>query len=97
MTGDAAAITAALRAGAWWATYSERKSYQRANVAGSSESTWTPLVKVNHFLLVPVKCDASIGQCPPVCSSSHWQARNTGTLILCTKVSGSSASATDGT
>ena len=53
-----------------------------------------PLVNVNHFCVVPVKCWARSGQCPPVCSSSHWQAMNTGTLILLTKVTGSSGSAT---
>ena len=31
-------------------------SYQRSNVSGSSESTCAPLVNVNHFSLVPVKC-----------------------------------------
>ena len=51
---------------------------------------WAPLVKVNHFCVVPVKCRTSSGHCPPVCSSSHWQARKTGTVILCTKVTGSS-------
>jgi hypothetical protein len=28
----------------------------RSSVAGSSESMCAPFVKVNHFLLVPVKC-----------------------------------------
>ncbi len=79
------------------ATYSLRKSYQRLKVAGASESTWVPLVNVNHFLLVPVKFFASVGQWPPVCSSVHWQAMNVGTLILLTKVTGESGSATDGT
>ena len=55
-----------------------------------------PLVKVNHFLSVPVKCETSAGQWPPVCSSCHWQAMNTGTLILWTNVIGSSGSATSG-
>ena len=67
------------------------------NVAGSSESVWTPLVNVNHLRLVPVKCRGSDGQCPPVCSSVHWQARKTGTSILFTKRSGASGSATFGT
>ena len=56
-----------------------------------------PLVNVNHFRRVPVKRCASVGQCPPVCSSVHWQARYTGTLILCTNVTGASGAATDGT
>ena len=55
-----------------------------------------PLVKVNHFLLVPVIFAAIVGQCPPVCSSCHWQLMNTGTVILWTKVTGSSASAISG-
>ena len=55
-----------------------------------------PLVKVNHFLSVPVRRDASVGQWPPVCSSVYWQARNVGTLILSTKVIGDSGSATFG-
>src|SRR3954468_14183419 len=83
--------------GARFATYSDRKSNQRVNVAGSSESMWVPLVNVNHLRAVPVKRDASAGQCPPVCSSVHWQARNTGTSILFTNVTGASGSATDGT
>src|SRR4051812_1254442 len=83
--------------GARLATYSDRKSNQRVNVAGSSESMWVPLVKVNHLRVVPVKREASAGQCPPVCSSVHWQARKTGTSILCTNVTGASGSATDGT
>ena len=33
-------------------------------------------------------------QCSPVCSSVHWQARNTGTLTLSTNVTGASGSAT---
>jgi len=56
-----------------------------------------PLVNVNHFRCVPVMCSARVGQCPPVCSSVHWQAMNTGTLILLTKVTGDSGSATAGT
>ena len=56
-----------------------------------------PLVNVNHFLSVPVKCSASVGQWPPVCSSVNWQAMNIGTLILLTKVIGDSGSATFGT
>src|ERR1700761_2350791 len=96
MTGAAAWMTAESTIGAWWATNSSRKSYQRSNVSGSSESTWAPLVNVNHFCLVAVKCWTRSGQGPPVCSSSHWQAMNVGTLILFTNVTGSSASATDG-
>ncbi len=57
---------------------------------------WAPLVKVNHFLVVPVKCSARSAQCPPVCSSSHWQAMKVGTLILLTNVTGSSRFATAG-
>src|SRR6476661_9580634 len=79
------------------ATYSSRKSNQRLKVAGSSESVCTPLVNVNHLRLVPVKCEARSGQWPPVCSSVNWQARNTGTLILWTNVTGASGSATLGT
>ena len=56
-----------------------------------------PLVNVNHLRRVPVKRRGSVGQCPPVCSSVHWHARYTGTLILCTNVSGESGSATFGT
>ena len=63
------------RCGARWATYSSRKSYQRSNVAGSSESMWSPLVNVNHLRRVPVKSWARSAQCAPVCSSVHWQAR----------------------
>ena len=72
------------------------KSYQRLKVSGSSESMWVPLVKVNHFLSVPVMCAASVGQWPPVCSSVHWQAMKVGTSILWTKVIGASGSATFG-
>ena len=54
-------------------------------------------MKVNHFLFVPVMCSASVGQWPPVCSSVHWQAMKTGTLILLTNVIGDSGSATSGT
>src|SRR6476660_199571 len=96
ITGLAAWIAADFVIGALWATYSCKKSYQRLNVVGSSESTWVPLVKVNHFRLVPVMCSARVGQCPPVCSSVHWQAMNTGTWILWTKVIGDSGSATFG-
>ena len=39
------------------------------------------MVNVNHLRAVPVKREASVGQCPPVCSSVHWQAMNTGTSI----------------
>src|SRR5690349_951882 len=97
MTGAAAWIVAELIAGACWATYSSRKSYQRLKVSGSSESTWVPFVNVNHFLLVPVKCSARSGQWPPVCSSVHWQAMNVGTLILLTNLTGDTGSATAGT
>ena len=55
-----------------------------------------PLVNVNHFRFVPVKREASAGQWPPVCSSVHWQARNTGTSIRLTKVIGDSGSTTLG-
>ena len=72
------------------------KSNQRLKVAGSSESVWTPLVNVNHLRSVPVKREASVGQWPPVCSSVHWQAMYTGTLILLTNVIGESGSATWG-
>src|SRR6185295_19828831 len=96
MTGAAAWISAEFVIGACWATYSSRKSYQRLKVSGSSESTWVPLVNVNHFRLVPVMCSARVGQWPPVCSSVHWQAMYTGTWILWTKVIGDSGSATFG-
>src|SRR5438874_7377015 len=96
MTGAAAWERAALTIGALWATYNERKSYQRLYVSGSSESMCAPLVNVNHFLFVPVKCETNSGQCPPVCSSWNWHTRNVGTLILCTNVTGSRASATAG-
>ncbi len=66
-------------------------------VAGSSESMWAPLVKVNHFCRVPLKCSARSGQWPPVCSSVHWQAMKVGTSIFLTKVTGESGSATFGT
>jgi hypothetical protein len=56
-----------------------------------------PLVNVNHLCVVPVNLRTSSAQWPPVCSSSHWHARNVGTLILLTKVTGSSGSAIDGT
>ena len=56
-----------------------------------------PFVYVNHFLSVPVMCSASVGQWPPVCSSVHWQAMKTGTLILSTNVIGDTGSATSGT
>ena len=39
---------------------------------------WVPLVNVNHFVFVPVKREASVGQWPPVCSSVNWQAMNVG-------------------
>jgi hypothetical protein len=51
---------------------------------------------VNHFLSVPVIRLASVGQCPPVCSSVHWQAMKTGTSILSTNLIGESGSATAG-
>src|SRR5437763_14503888 len=57
---------------------------------------WAPFVNVNHLWLAPVKCWTRSGQWPPVCSSSHWQTRNVGTLILLTNVTGSRGSATDG-
>ena len=57
---------------------------------------WAPLVNVNHLRSVPVKCSARSAQCPPVCSSSHWQAMNVGTSMLCTNVTGSKGSATAG-
>ena len=56
-----------------------------------------PFVNVNHFWSVPVMFLASVGQCPPVCSSVHWQAMKVGTLILSTNVIGDSGSATSGT
>jgi hypothetical protein len=65
-------------------------------VSGSSESTWVPFVNVNHLRLVPVNLEARVGQCPPVCSSVHWQAMKVGTLIRSTKVTGESGSATFG-
>src|SRR5215469_15861474 len=55
-----------------------------------------PLVNVNHFLIEGEKCLTRLAQWPPVCSSSHWQAMNVGTLMLCTNVTGSSGSATTG-
>jgi hypothetical protein len=67
------------------------------NVAGASESMWVPLVNVNHFRRVPVKCSARSGQWPPVCSSVNWQARKTGDRIWSTKVIGARGSATFGT
>src|SRR3954462_3922130 len=94
MTGAAACILAAFTIGAWRATYSSRKSYQRLNVSGASESTWVPLVNVNHLREVPMKCSARVGQGPPVCSSVHWQAMYVGTAILLTNVAGASGSAT---
>src|SRR3954452_6788944 len=97
MAGAAARIAAERVIGASCATYSSRKSYQRLNASGASESTWVPLVNVNHFLLVPLKFSARVGQWPPVCSSVHWQAMNVGTLILLTNLTGESGSATDGT
>ena len=57
---------------------------------------WKPLVKVNHFRLVPVKRSARLGQWAPVCSSLNWQAMKTGTRILLTKVAGESGFATLG-
>ena len=55
-----------------------------------------PLVKVNHLRCVPVNRRASVGQCPPVCSSVFWQAMKVGTVIFFTKVTGASGSATFG-
>src|SRR3954449_13209837 len=97
MTGAAALIVAEFVMGASCATYSSRKSNQRLNVSGSSESTCVPFVNVNHLRDVPPKCSASVGQWPPVCSSVHWQAMYVGTLISSTNVTGASGSATDGT
>src|SRR3954451_12783167 len=97
MTGAAAWIAAAFSIGGLCATYNWRKSYQRLKVVGSSESTCAPLVNVNHLRVVPVNCRTSVGQWPPVCSSCHWHAMKVGTLILLTKVIGSSGSATFGT
>ena len=91
------ALTPAESVGVCRATYSLRKSYQRLNVAGSSESVWTPFVNVNHLWVVPVKCDTRSGQCPPVCSSVNWQAMYTGTLILLTNLIGLVGSAIAGT
>src|SRR4051812_32096226 len=96
MTGAPACIAAACVIGACCATYSIRKSYQRLNVSGSSESTCVPFVNVNHFFDVPVMFSASVGQWPPVCSSVHWQAMYVGTLIFFTNVIGDSGSATLG-
>ena len=79
------------------ATYSSMKSYQRVKVAGSSESMCAPFVNVNHLCRVPVKCSARSGQCPPVCSSVNWQARNTGAFTLFTNVTGARGSTSDGT
>src|SRR3954447_7209644 len=97
MTGEPACIAAACVIGDCLATYSIRKSYQRLNVSGSSESTWVPFVNVNHLRFVPVKCSARVGQWPPVCSSVNWQAMYVGTVILFTNVIGASGSATLGT
>src|SRR5271166_2565409 len=88
--------TDALVFGGLCATNSSKKSYSRLSVYGSSESTWAPFVNVNHLRSVPVKCSARSAQCPPVCSSSHWQAMKVGTFILLTNVTGSSGSATGG-
>src|SRR3954465_11770850 len=96
MTGAAACILAAFMIGAWRATYSSRKSYQRLNVSGSSESTWVPLVNVNHLRRAPLKCSARVGQGPPVRSSVHWAATYGGTLIFLTNVIGARGSATAG-
>src|SRR3954465_9828428 len=96
-TVGASAFWLAESCGLCLATYSSRKSYQRLKVAGSSESMCAPFVNVNHLRLVPLKCSARSAQGPPVCSSVHWQARNEGTSILCTKVIGESGSATLGT
>src|SRR3954451_21393011 len=94
MAGAAARIAGERVIGASCATYSSRKSYQRLNVSGSSESTCVPLVNVNHLRDVPRKGSARAGQWPPVCSSVHWQARYVGTVIFLTNVMGASGSAT---
>src|SRR5689334_25015250 len=96
-TVGASAFKAGDSLGACLATYSSRKSYQRVKVAGSSESMCAPFVNVNHLRLVPVKCETSSGQWPPVCSSSNWHAMYTGDLIFFTNVTGASGSATLGT
>lgn len=57
---------------------------------------WVPFVKVNQALGARVKRAASVGQCPPVCSSVNWQARKVGTVMRSTKVRGASGSATSG-
>jgi hypothetical protein len=62
MTGAAARVIAAFWIGAWRATYSCRKSYQRLYVSGSSESMCAPLVNVNHFCVVPVNLRTSSAQ-----------------------------------
>ncbi len=62
MTGAAAWMIAEFCRGACFATNSDRKSYQRLNVAGSSESMCAPLVNVNHFWLVPVNFRTSSAQ-----------------------------------
>src|SRR3989442_14560480 len=95
MTGAAALVASWLAIGALLATYKLRKSYQRLYVSGSSESMCAPVVNVNHFLSVPVKCLTSSAQCPPVCSSCHWHAMNVGTLIFGTDVTGFSGGATE--
>src|SRR3954453_13539567 len=79
-----------------WAPESDRKSNQRLSVAGSSESMWVPLVNVNHLWAVPVKCGTRLGQWGPVCSSVHWQGRNTGGAIRLTNFTGERGSATFG-
>src|SRR3954469_13661555 len=93
MTAQPARYGPAFAIGACLATYSWRKSYQRLKVSGSSESTWVPFVNVNHLRRVPVRCSASVGQWPRVCSSVHWHAMYVGTLILWTNVTGASGSA----
>ena len=55
-----------------------------------------PFVNVNHLRSALVNRLAIVGQWPPVCSSCHWQATNAGALILSTKVTGESGSATFG-
>ena len=61
MTGAAARGIADFTIGASRATNSWRKSYQRLNVSGSSESMCAPLVNVNHFWVVPVNLPDELG------------------------------------
>jgi hypothetical protein len=73
-----------------------RKSYQRLNVAGSSESRGA-VGEREPLALRAGEVLGSVGQWPPVCSSVNWQARKTRTLISVTNVIGASGSATFGT